>query len=214
MFLTGQTVEPGKKEFISKRENFKVQTAEDYLGKYNKQLREEMPTIEPSYRNNFSEVELGYENEKVAIHEAQRCLECGCSAYFTCDLKRYSTEYEADQLRYKGVSNNHEVDFRHPYIEIDNNKCILCSRCIRICREVVGANALGLVNRGFVTYVAPSMGNSLLDTSCESCGLCLSTCPTGALFENVEFKPGPVKLEAVENNLQLLFSRMFHYKAS
>jgi formate dehydrogenase major subunit len=60
---------------------------------------------------------------------------------------------------------------------------------------VVGANALGLINRGFDTYVAPSMGDSLSDTPCESCGMCISTCPTGAISENVLFKPGPVKTE-------------------
>ena len=70
---------------------------------------------------------------------------------------------------------------QHSFIEIDNNKCILCSRCVRICKDVVGANALGLVNRGFETYVAPSMGTSLLDTTCESCGMCISTCPTAAI---------------------------------
>ncbi len=195
-FLTGETIVPEKKEFISKKENFKVQHKDDYIGKFANQLREEMPTIIPEERNNFFEVELGYTDEKVARNEAQRCLECGCSAYFTCDLKRYSNDYEVEQTKFAGVYNDHEVDFRHPFIEIDNNKCILCSRCIRICREVVGANALGLVDRGFVTYVAPSMGNSLTDTTCESCGLCLSTCPTGALSENVDFKPGPVKLES------------------
>jgi predicted molibdopterin-dependent oxidoreductase YjgC len=63
---------------------------------------------------------------------------------------------------------------------------------------VVGANALGLVNRGFETYVAPSMGNALQETTCESCGLCISTCPTGAITENVPFKPGPVKLQQVD----------------
>jgi len=63
---------------------------------------------------------------------------------------------------------------------------------------VVGANALGLVNRGFDTFVAPSMGSSLQDTMCESCGMCISTCPTGAITENVPFKPGPVRLEKVQ----------------
>ncbi len=198
LFLTSQPVEPEKNEFLSKKENFHVQDSADYIDKFSRQLREEMPTIAADSRNNFSEVELGYTDESIAKHEAQRCLECGCSAYFLCDLKKYSSEYEVEQTRYSGFFNNHEVDFRHPYIEIDNNKCILCSRCVRICKEVVGANALGLVNRGFVTYVAPSMGNSLSDTSCESCGLCLSTCPTGALSENVDFKPGPVKLESVD----------------
>ncbi|MBN2173649.1 MAG: molybdopterin-dependent oxidoreductase, partial [Bacteroidales bacterium] len=163
-----------------------------------KQIREEMPTLDPKDRLNFKEVELGYDSEEVAIHETQRCMECGCSEYFTCDLKKHSTEYNAEQGKYKGEFKEYEVDFRHPFIEIDNNKCILCSRCVRICRDVVGANALGLVNRGFDTYVAPSMGDKLQDTFCESCGLCISTCPTGAITENVLFKPGPVKLEKVE----------------
>lgn len=192
-YLTGQPVKPHKKEFISKRENFREQTPADFSGKFARQLRHEMPVLHPDQRNNFEEVELGYENEAVAKQEAARCLECGCTAYFDCDLKKYSTEYEAEQMHYEGEHREYEVDFRHPYIEIDNNKCILCARCVRICREVAGANALGLVNRGFDTFVAPSMGNSLSDTHCESCGLCLSTCPTGALTENKLFKPGPVQ---------------------
>lgn len=195
LFLQGRTVEAAVKEFISKKENFKEQTAEEYQGCFSKQQREEMPTLDPADRINFKEVELGYDSEEIAKHEAQRCLECGCSEAFTCDLKRYSTEYDVDQNKHSGEFKEYDVDFRHPFIEIDNNKCILCARCVRICKEVVGANALGLVNRGYNTYVAPSMGEQLQDTSCESCGLCISTCPTGAITENVLFKPGPVTLD-------------------
>ncbi len=193
-YLTGTAIEPEQKEFLSKRDNFKKQEQHDYVGHYEKQKREEMPTIDPGKRMNFHEVEKGYANEEVAIHEAQRCLECGCTEYFTCYLKKHATKYQAEQTGLKGDYKEYEVDFRHPYIEIDNNKCILCSRCIRICREVVGANALGLVNRGFDTYVAPAMGKALQDTTCESCGLCISTCPTAAITENFVFKPGPVEL--------------------
>ncbi len=197
-YLAGEAIIPDKKEFISKRDNFKMQVREDYLSKYAQQHRHEMPTLNPDQRLNFNEVELGYENEDVALQEAQRCFECGCSAYFDCKLKKYATEYDADQKKFEGEFKEYNVDFRHPFIEIDNNKCILCSRCVRICRDVVGANALGLVNRGFKTYVAPSMGDSLQETKCESCGLCISTCPTGALSENVSFKPGPYKTETFE----------------
>jgi formate dehydrogenase major subunit len=197
-FLRGEAIKPLHKPFTSKRDNFKKQVREDYFEKFAKQTREEMPVLPALDRKNFKEVELGYTNEEIAHHEAQRCLECGCTAFFNCDLQKYSTEYNANQKSYEGAYTEFPIDFRHPYIEIDNNKCILCARCVRICREVVGANALGLVNRGFDTYVAPSMGDSLTDTTCESCGMCISTCPTGAITENVLFKPGPVLTEKAE----------------
>ncbi|MBT3207113.1 MAG: molybdopterin-dependent oxidoreductase [Bacteroidetes bacterium] len=197
-FLMSEEIKEEKKEFISKKDNFKKQISDDYLGNYLKQLRKEMPTLATDHRLNFNEVELGYEGEEVTKKESHRCLECGCSEYFTCDLKKYSTEYEIDQKKFAGDYKEYSVDFDHPYIEIDNNKCILCSRCIRICSDIVGASALGLVDRGFETYVAPAMGNSLTETNCESCGMCISTCPTGAISENVPFKPGPVEMESFE----------------
>lgn len=199
LFLKGEEVVPMPYEFISKKDNFVNQEAEEYLGKFTPQKREEMPTLDPVNRKNFNEVELGYDSEEVAHHETLRCMECGCTELYTCDLKKYATEYEARQEGVTGDFKAYNVDFRHPFIEIDNNKCVLCARCVRICRDVVGANALGLVNRGFETYVAPSMGNALTDTNCESCGMCISTCPTGALTENVPFKPGPVKLGKVQS---------------
>ena len=198
-YLMGLPLQPAKKPFTSKRDNFKKQQKEAYKGGFETQVREEMPTLPADARFNFSEVELGYAGAEVAHHEAQRCLECGCTAFFDCDLQKYSSEYNTQQKSFEGEFREYKVDFRHPYVEIDNNKCILCARCVRICREVVGANALGLINRGFHTYVAPSMGEALQDTDCESCGMCISTCPTGAITENVLFKPGPVKSESVES---------------
>jgi len=194
-YLMNLPIEPAKKTFTSRRDNFRKQVPQDYADRFGKQLREEMPTLAPDQRFNFNEVELGYESESIANQETQRCLECGCVAFLDCDLQKYSTAFNANQKGFTGEFKEFNVDFRHPYIEIDNNKCILCGRCIRICREVVGASALGFINRGFDTFVAPSMGDALQDTFCESCGMCLSTCPTGAITENVLFKPGPVKTE-------------------
>jgi formate dehydrogenase major subunit len=196
-YLMGEQVKPLPKEFLSKKDNFKNQEKDSYIGRYQNQLREEMPVMEPEKRNNFHEVELGYTQEQT-LHETNRCLECGCVEYFDCDLKKHAQTYNADQKRFAGEHKEFEVNFNHPYIEIDNNKCILCSRCVRICKEVVGANALTLIKRGFETYVAPAIGNNLAQTTCESCGLCLSACPTGALTENVPFKPGPVKLDTFD----------------
>lgn len=197
-FLHDQPVTPPDFEFISRKDTFQEQKPEDYKEYYEHQVREEMPTIDPKERLNFNEVEEGYTDSQ-AISETLRCLECGCSELYTCDLKKYATQYQAEQKRFAGDYQKFQVDFSHPLIEIDNNKCILCGRCVRICKEVVGANALGLINRGFETYVAPSMGNKLQDTRCESCGMCISTCPTGAITENVPFKAGPVETESFKS---------------
>ena len=197
-YLNGEAVTPPDYEFISRKDAFTEQKQDEYEHYFEKQSREEMPTMDPNGRINFEEVELGYTPEQ-AINETHRCLECGCSEYYTCDLKKFSTQYQVEQKRFEGQYQKFHVDFSHPHIEIDNNKCILCGRCVRICKEVVGANALGLVNRGFETYVAPSLGKKLSDTHCESCGMCISTCPTGALTENVPFKAGPLALESFKS---------------
>ncbi len=194
-YLMGEKLTPKPKEFLSKKLNFAKPNPKVFQLQYPKQMRDEMPVLDADKRLNFNEVELGY-TEDMAHREAERCFECGCNEYFTCDLKKYCTEYEAEQTRFAGDFHARQVNFSHPYIEIDNNKCILCSRCIRICDEVAGTTALGLVNRGFDTYVAPSMGKSLTDTTCESCGLCISTCPTGAITENYRFKSGPVRTDS------------------
>ena len=195
-WLQGKEVTPPPFTFLSKKDHFEKQEEEDYKGYFPTQEREEMPTLDPNKRLNFDEVELGYDQES-AVNETMRCLECGCSELHTCDLKQYATTYQAQQNSFGGDYNKHQVDFRHPFVEIDTNKCILCSRCIRICSEVAGANALGLVNRGFETYVAPSMEIPLQETNCESCGLCIDTCPTGAITENVPFKVAPVEMDTI-----------------
>lgn len=196
LFLKGEALEAEPYEFVSRKENFRKQLQEDYLGWFEQQYREEMPTLDPRKRKNFQEVELGYTSQ-AAREETKRCLECGCTALYSCELKKHASFYNAEQQHYSGEFHEYRLRFDHPRIEIDNNKCILCNRCVRICHELVGANALGLVNRGFETFVAPSMNGSLSDTQCESCGMCIETCPTGAISENVPFKPGPVQTKEI-----------------
>ena len=146
-----------------------------------------MPMLNKEQRqHNFNEVELGL-TEDQAKREAARCLACGCADADECKLRQYATTYSADQYALSGTMTTHPIDNSHRYIVRNKNKCILCARCVRICIEA-GSGVLGFVGRGFDTTVEPSFSMPLgEEKNCTDCGLCVSTCPTGALVprENV-----------------------------
>lgn len=71
----------------------------------------------------------------------------------------------------------------HPSIERNNSKCILCGRCVRICDEVQGAGIYDFKKRGFQAEISTFFDAPLLEAECESCGQCVSTCPTGAIID-------------------------------
>lgn len=75
------------------------------------------------------------------------------------------------------------VDASHPYFILEHNRCILCRRCIRACSELVGANTLGVEERGAKTFVIADLNVPLGQSSCVSCGMCIQVCPTGALID-------------------------------
>ncbi|MBP2644769.1 MAG: FAD-dependent pyridine nucleotide-disulfide oxidoreductase [Firmicutes bacterium] len=161
--------------------------------KFPKLAKEKMPMLNKSERSrNFKEVELGFSEEQ-ARSEAQRCLSCGCQDVKECKLREFSTKYDVEQNRLAGAISKHPLDETHPFITRDQNKCIMCGRCVRICHELQGAGALGFISRGYNTIVAPSFGQEFAEESrCESCGQCVSSCPVGALVEKVTLpKPGP-----------------------
>jgi len=180
------------KPFISARDQFAPQTKELYHGKYEFVDRYEMPVLEENQRLNFDEVELGYQSEEMIMDELSRCLECGCSAFYDCDLQKYATEYGAVQTHYKGEYQTFEHNSVHPKLELDNHKCILCGRCVRVCKEYSGNRVWEFFQRGSKTFVAPNLEGTLQDSRCDACGLCIDTCPTGALTENYIFKVLPV----------------------
>ena len=130
----------------------------------------------------FSEVENVFE-EDAALREAHRCLDCGCEEINDCEIRDLSNICNVAINRFGSPRKQYTVDDRHPHIERDPDKCIKCARCIRVCLDVQGIGALGYVGRGFDMQVAPPFGLPLQDTDCESCGQCITACPTGALTE-------------------------------
>jgi len=141
-------------------------------------------------RNDFREMSATFTKE-MAQKEAMRCLSCGCMKSFDCKLRELATEYGAQQDRFAGEKKAHFIDDNHPYIVRDSHKCILCGLCVRICSEVQGIAAFGFVGMGFHTLIEPSLGMHLEETMCESCGQCLSVCPTGALTART-YLPKPI----------------------
>ncbi|MEG2212751.1 MAG: FAD-dependent oxidoreductase, partial [Clostridiales bacterium] len=133
-------------------------------------------------KDNFVEFNQGFTAEQ-AKNDAARCLECGCHDYFECKLIDMANQYRVEPARFQESVLKHEFRDDHPFILRDPNKCILCSLCVRVCADMIGSEALGLVDRGFHTVVLPALGDSLAQTSCLSCGECISVCPTGALGE-------------------------------
>ncbi|MAT40224.1 MAG: molybdopterin oxidoreductase [Ectothiorhodospiraceae bacterium] len=198
-WITTGTVTARRKEFISRKEAF-GEVVDEEFAEVPKDEREKMPELPADQRiYTFDEVELGFSANQVE-HEADRCLECGCTEFFDCDLQKYATEYKADVSNMIGEVRKYKVDKRHPFIALDPNKCISCGKCVRTCSQVLDVPALGFVHRGFKSVVKPAMEKALLDTNCIACGNCISVCPTGAITERLPFpKPGPWKFETVES---------------
>lgn len=191
-YLYGEEIKY-EKPFVVERDDITEKTFEDR----ERMCRPEIPQLSAEERKgNFSEVIPCGFTEEQAVAEASRCLECGCHDYFECKLIDYANQYDVHPERFAGEKHTIEYEDEHPFIVRDPNKCILCGLCVRVCEEVVGVGALGLVNRGFDTVVMPNMGKSLADSGCISCGQCVSVCPTGALQERTTMiKETPVETD-------------------
>lgn len=110
----------------------------------------------------------------------KKCLSCKRST--NCELQKLCRDYGVDEGAFEGFKPVYELDFSTPHLVRDNNKCILCRRCVSACAEqyvsVIGAN-----DRGIDTNIGQAFELSLNNTPCISCGQCTAVCPTGALTE-------------------------------
>lgn len=108
-----------------------------------------------------------------------------CPASGECELQKAGYEHGITHVRYEYLLPRMGIDNSHPYMAQDHSRCILCSRCVRVCDEWVGAHTLDLSARGSVTLVAADAGAPLGESTCVSCGMCVEVCPTGALFDKL-----------------------------
>jgi len=114
----------------------------------------------------------------------KNCLSCVRSG--NCELQKLCKEFGVDNPDYyKGENPRYDFDDSMAHLVRDNNKCILCRRCVAACDaqniSVIGANA-----RGFDTHVSSPFDRDLDCVSCISCGQCIVNCPTGAIVEKDE----------------------------
>lgn len=151
--------------------SFRMVTACVYPCTDGMEIKTNTPRIAESRRMNL---------ELLLSNHEKKCLSCVRST--NCELQTLCREYGVDASRFEGVVNHYEVDAKSPIIR-DNNKCILCRRCVATCAKVQGIGVIGANNRGFDTYIGSAFGEALADTSCINCGQCIVACPVGALYE-------------------------------
>ena len=123
-------------------------------------------------------------------------LDCPvCDKGGECELQDMVFRYGAGESRF--VERKQHVDERQwsPVVFYDKPRCILCFRCVRICGEGMGVGALGIVNRGAASEIAPNHGDRL---ECDECGMCIDICPVGALTSGTyRYKTRPWEMEHV-----------------
>ena len=120
--------------------------------------------------------------ELVLSNHEKKCLTCPRST--NCELQQLCRDLGVeDGDAFKGVRNEYAIDDASPSIVRDNNKCILCRRCVAVCNNVQQIGVIGAFNRGFKTSIGSPWELKLADMACINCGQCITACPVGALYE-------------------------------
>ncbi len=123
--------------------------------------------------------------ELILSNHDKKCLTCVRSQ--NCELQKLCLDLGVeDAVHFAGEMNEYAVDDASPSIVRDNNKCVLCRRCVGACSKVQKVGVIGAVNRGFKTAIESPWEMKLNDMACINCGQCITVCPVGALREKDE----------------------------
>ena len=106
-----------------------------------------------------------------------------CNNKDVCEVRILSDELGLMELPVPPVYHERPIERSEPFMDRDLNLCILCGRCVRICKNHQGKSVIDFVGRGSKTCIGQAFGHSLLEAGCQFCGSCVDVCPTGSLAD-------------------------------
>jgi bidirectional [NiFe] hydrogenase diaphorase subunit len=107
-----------------------------------------------------------------------------CVSNGHCELQAMAQKLEITHIHFPYRYPKEQIDGSHDRFVVDHNRCILCTRCVRVCDEIEGAYTWGVMGRGIGSHVITDLNQPWGSSdTCTSCGKCVHVCPTGALFE-------------------------------
>jgi len=119
--------------------------------------------------------------ELILSNHDRRCLTCVRSE--NCELQSLASDLNIKKIRFEGEQTNLPLDEMSISVVRNQNKCILCRRCVSVCKNVQTVGVIDTMYRGFKTTVGSAFDLHLAETPCVNCGQCIAVCPTGALTE-------------------------------
>jgi NAD(P)H-flavin reductase/ferredoxin len=124
------------------------------------------------------------EEYRPTAEKAGRTTGCHtCNNKSGCDVRQLAADLELTELPEAPIYHQRPLERQAPFIDRDLNLCILCGRCVRVCKEQQGAGVIDFIGRGSAAHIGQAFDQTLLEAGCTLCGSCVDVCPTGSLSD-------------------------------